>query len=406
MVDTIQQLLRQEEERQARTLSLIASTNHASRKVREAQSSRIADIYAEGRAGFRYYQGTGIADKVEALAEERARALFKASFANVQPYSGSPANLAVLAALLEPGDLLMGMDLSAGGHLTHGSKVSATGRFFRSVSYGVHPESHLLDYDTIEALAKQHRPKLMVAGATAYPQLIDFERMAAIAHSVGALLLADISHIAALVVGGNHPHPFPHADVVMTTTHKSLRGPRGAMILCNDEAIAKKIDRAVFPGLQGGPHLHTIAAIAVALEEAQQPSFATYSAAIVQNAVALADALKDCAFDLVTNGTANHLLLIDLTRKGITGKQAAVALEQAALITNANAIPNDPRKPMDPSGLRLGTPALTTRGLQPKEMRLLAVMITRVLERPNDTAVQADVRRAVEGLCERFPLPN
>src|SRR6478735_6064184 len=360
-----------EQARQRDTLSLIPSENHVSAAVLAATGSVLTNKYSEGYPARRYYQGNAVIDGVERLAVERAQALFGVEHANVQPLSGAPANLAVYAAFLEPGDTVLGMALDAGGHLTHGWGVSVTGRWFRAVRYGVRRETGVIDLDEVREIALRERPKLIWCGGTAIPRTIDFAAFAAIAEEVGAVLAADVAHIAGLIAGGVHPSPAAHADVIATTTHKTLRGPRGAMLLSR-ETHAQAVDRAVFPGLQGGPHDHTTAAIAVALHEAAQPGFATYTRAVVANARALADALAERGFELVSGGTDNHLLLVDLTGRGVGGKPAAEALERAGLVCNYNAVPFDPRPPFDPSGIRLGTPALTTRGLGPEHMPALA----------------------------------
>ncbi len=403
--------------RQQETLVMIASENYVSPAVLEAAGSVFTNKYSEGYPGKRYYTGNAWVDRVENLARDRAKALFGVTHANVQPYSGSPANLAVCFALLNPGDKLMGLHLSYGGHLTHGWKVSASGVYYNAIPYTTNTEGWL-DYDAIAELARKERPKLIFCGATAYPRTIDFTRFAAIAKEVDAYLVADISHIAGLVAGGAHPSPVGYADVITTTTHKTLRGPRGAMILCNGEPseplrpppersrkyLPSLIDRAVFPGLQGGPHDHQTAAIAVALKEASAPTFKNYARRIVENARALADALTAAGGRLITGGTDNHLLLLDVTTFGTTGKVAADALERAGISTNMNAIPNDPRKPYDPSGIRLGTPALTTRGFTPDNMRVVGTAIADVLRHPMDEAVATRVRTAVRELTEAHPL--
>lgn len=403
--------------RQQEELVMIASENFVSPAVLAASGSILTNKYSEGYPGRRYYTGNAHADAIETLARERACALFGTTHANVQPYSGSPANLAVYLALLDPGDTIMGLDLRFGGHLTHGWKVSATGTFYRSTPYTTTRDGYL-DYDAIAEAARRERPGMIVCGATAYPRTIDFAAFAAIAREVGAYLLADISHIAGLVAGGVHPSPVGHADVVTTTTHKTLRGPRGAMILCNGAPsdplkappersrtyLPTLVDRAVFPGLQGGPHGHQTAAIAVALHEAAQPAFRTYAAAIVANARALAEALAAAGGALVTGGTDNHLILMDVTPFGTTGKVAAAVLERAGISVNMNAIPHDPRKPFDPSGIRIGTPALTTRGFTTDDMRAIGAAIADVLRAPEDTATTARVRALVRDLTTAHPL--
>ncbi|MDO8599772.1 MAG: serine hydroxymethyltransferase [bacterium] len=410
-------LLAGELRRQQDTLVMIASENFVSPAVLEASGSVLTNKYSEGYPGKRYYTGNAWADRVENLARERAKALFGVGHANVQPYSGSPANLAVCFALLNPGDKLMGLHLSYGGHLTHGWKVSASGVYYTAVPYTTDTEGRL-DYDAIADIARQERPKLIFCGATAYPRIIDFARFAAIAKEIDAFLVADISHIAGLVAGGAHPSPVGHADVITTTTHKTLRGPRGAMILCNGEPseplkpppsrtreyLPSLIDRAVFPGLQGGPHDHQTAAIAVALREASTPEFKDYARRIVENARALADALTESGGRLVTGGTDNHLILMDVTTFGTTGKIAAEALERAGISTNMNAIPNDPRKPFDPSGIRLGTAALTTRGFTSDDMRIVGKAIADVLRNTTDDAVAERVRTTVRELTAAHPL--
>lgn len=398
-------LIRQEAARQRGCLRLIASENYASAAVLAATGSCLTNKYSEGYPGRRYYGGQAIVDQVERIARDRACALFGAEHANVQPYSGSPANLAAYLALLQPGDLMLSMSLPHGGHLTHGWKVTASGTYYRAVQYGVGKEDGRIDFDQVAALAREHRPKLIVCGASAYPRIIDFDRFAEIAREVGAYLLCDIAHIAGLVAGGVHPSPVAVADVVSTTTHKTLRGPRGGMLLCK-KAHAKAIDRAVFPGLQGGPHDHTTAAIAVALAEAATPAFRDYAQAVVDNARALAEGLLGHGFDLVSGGTDNHLLLIDLTNKGVSGKQAAAALEAAGIVCNANSVPFDPRKPFDPSGVRLGTAAVTSRGLGVDHMRGLADWIAALVAAPDDEAVRDRVAADIAELTAKHPAPG
>jgi glycine hydroxymethyltransferase len=399
------ELVREEEYRQNASVRLIPSENYVSKAVREASSSWLTNKYAEGYPGKRYYEGQQVTDQVETLARERAKKLFKVDHANVQPYSGSIANMAAYVALIQPGDTIMGMSLAHGGHLTHGWKVSMTSKFFNSVSYTLDPATGRIDYDLVERLAKEHKPKLIVCGATAYPRIIDFEAFGRIAKEVGAFLVADIAHIAGLVAAGVHPSPVPFADIVSTTTHKTLRGPRGGMLMCKAEH-ATKVDRAVFPGLQGGPHMHTITAIAVALREADSPEFAAYAQQIVKNAKAMADRLLEHGFDLVSGGTDNHLILIDLRKKGIKGKPLAKALDRARIVTNYNTIPNDPAPPMDPSGLRIGTPAITTRGMKEDQARQIADYINRVAENVANEPVIEQVAKEVEALCVGFPLPE
>ncbi len=398
-------LIRQEAARQRGCLRLIASENYASAAVLAATGSCLTNKYSEGYPGRRYYGGQAIVDQVERIARDRACALFGADHANVQPYSGSPANLAAYLALLQPGDLMLSMSLPHGGHLTHGWKVTASGTYYRAVQYGVGKDTGRIDFDQVAALAREHRPKLIVCGASAYPRIIDFERFAEIAREVGAYLLCDIAHIAGLVAGGVHPSPVPVADVVSTTTHKTLRGPRGGMILCKKEH-AKAIDRAVFPGLQGGPHDHTTAALAVALAEAATPAFRDYAQAVVDNAKALAEGLLGHGFDLVSGGTDNHLLLIDLTNKGVSGKQAAAALEAAGIVCNANSVPFDTRKPIDPTGVRQGPPAGTSRGLGTGDMRQLADWIAALVAAPDDEGVRDRIAADIADLTAKHPAPG
>ncbi|MGO9264657.1 MAG: serine hydroxymethyltransferase [Candidatus Binataceae bacterium] len=398
-------LIKEEERYQAESIRLIPSENYVSAAVLQATGSVLTNKYSEGYAGRRYYEGQRYVDQIERLAVERAQALFGAEHVNVQPYSGSPANLAVYFALLKPGDGLMGLALPHGGHLTHGWNVSITGTFWRSIPYTVDRVTQRLDYDAIRDLARKERPRMIVAGATAYPRQFDFKAFAEIAKEVGAYLTADISHIAGLVVAGAHPDPVPHADVVMTTTHKTLRGPRGAMILCRNE-VAARIDKAVFPGLQGGPHNHTTAAIAVALKEAATPDFKAYGQQIVRNAKALAAGLLERGFDLVSGGTDNHLLLLDLTSKKVIGKKAAQALDRAGIIGNYNTVPFDPRKPFSPSGLRLGTPSITSRGMKEADMDAIAGWIDEVIAHVDDETVAARVCGEVREFCRNFPAPG
>ncbi len=400
-------LVEREFARQSQTLCLIPSENHVSAAVLEAMGTVFANKYSEGYPGRRYYEGQQVIDELEPLAIARAKALFGVEHANVQPYSGSPANLAVYLAFLEPGDTVMGMALPMGGHLTHGWGVSATGKWFRAVQYGVRREDGRIDLDEVRALALAERPKLIFCGGTAIPRTIDFPGFAAIAAEVGAVLAADIAHIAGLIAGGAHPSPVGHAAVISTTTHKTLRGPRGAMLMCGAEQ-AQAIDRAVFPGLQGGPHNQTTAAIAVALHEAAQPAFAHYAAQVVANARALAEGLLERGFDLVSGGTDNHLILVDLTSKEVPGKPAAQALDRAALTLNYNTVPYDPRKPFDPSGIRLGTPAVTTRGMGVAEMAEIARWIDEGVEaaRREDEAALARIAAEVRELAAAFPIPG
>ena len=399
------QLIEEEEVYQRESIRLIPSENYVSRAVLEASGSVLTNKYSEGYPGQRYYEGQRYIDQLESIVQERAKALFGVEHANVQPYSGSPANLAVYYALLEPGDKIMGMSLPDGGHLTHGWKVNFSARFYTAVQYGVDPKTHLVDYDQVRDLARAERPKIIVAGATAYPRRFDFKTLGEIAREVDAYFLADISHIAGLIVAGAHPDPAPHADVISTTTHKTLRGPRGAMILCREEH-AKAIDRAVFPALQGGPHNHTTAAIGVALQEASTDAFRVYGQQVVSNAKALAGELLERGFRLVSGGTDNHLILIDLTDKGVFGKKAAKALDRAGIVCNYNAIPNDPRKPFSPSGIRIGTPAVTSRGMGEAEMRQIAGWMDRVVGAPEDEEQVERVRSEVQEFCAAFPVPG
>jgi glycine hydroxymethyltransferase len=401
----IYRLIKDEERYQIESVRLIPSENYVSQAVLDATGSVLTNKYSEGYAHKRYYQGQRYVDEIETLAIERAKALFGADHVNVQPYSGSPANLAIYFALLQPGDTLMGLALPHGGHLTHGWNVSITGSFWRPVHYTVDRETQRIDYDAIRDLARKERPKIIVTGATAYPRLFDFKIFGEIAKEVGAYLLADISHIAGLIVAGAHPDPMPYADVVMTTTHKTLRGPRGAMIMCRKE-LAEKIDKAVFPGLQGGPHNHTTAAIAVALKEAATPEFKEYGHQIVRNAKALAAELTARGFNLVSGGTDNHLILIDLTNKKIIGKKAAQALDRAGIICNSNTVPFDPRKPFSPSGARMGTPAVTSRGMGEAEMKQIGAWIDEVVAHADDEPTIARVNAEVIEFCRRFPAPG
>lgn len=401
----IAELIDAEGEREARVIRLIPSENYASAAVMAATGSILQNKYSEGYVGKRYYEGQQIIDQVEQLAIDRAKAVFGVEHVNVQPYSGSPANLAALTALCEPGDTILGLSLPHGGHLTHGWNVSVTGKFFKSVRYEVSPETQLIDLDAVRALALEHRPKVIICGGTAIPRTIDFPGFAEIARESGAVLLADIAHIAGLIAGGAHPSPVGHAEVISTTTHKTLRGPRGAMLMSN-EAHAKALDKAVFPGLQGGPHNHTTAAIAVALREAQTAEFSKYAHQIVANAKAMAEALLGHGFDLVSGGTDNHLLLIDLTNKNVAGKPAAKALDAAGLECNYNTVPFDPRKPFDPSGLRIGTPSVTTRGMKEPEMVQIAAWMDAVVSAPEDADLHAKIAGEVEELCRSFPAPG
>jgi len=400
---TIQQLIEAEEKRQRDTISLIASENLATPAVRAAAGSVLMNKYSEGYPGKRYYGGNDIVDEIENRAIEAAKKLFKAEHANVQPYSGSPANIAVYTALLEFGDTVMGMSLAHGGHLTHGHKVSFSGKAYKFIQYGVDQSTGLLNYDEIETMAKIFKPKLIVCGATAYPREIDFVRFGKIAKQVGAYLLADISHIAGLIAGGVHPQPFPHADVVMTTTHKTLRGPRGAIIMCK-KSLASQIDKAVFPGLQGGPHDNITAAKAICLEEAAKPEFKKYAKQIIANAKTFAANLAQFGFKLITGGTDTHLLLVDLSNKKITGLEAERALEKAGIIVNKNMIPGDLRSPFDPSGIRLGVPVITSRGMGEPEMAEIASVISVVLDNPTSKSVLSQAKKRVTQLTQKFPI--
>jgi glycine hydroxymethyltransferase len=395
------ELIERDRARHTRTLNFIASENYASPAVLECLASHLNVKYAEGYPRARYYQGVEIVDDVEQLAIDRAKQLFGAEHANVQPYSGSPANMAVYFALLEPGDTVLGMELSHGGHLTHGSPVSFSGQFYNFVHYGVHPESEVIDYDQVEALAREHKPKLIVAGASAYPRIIDWERFRAVADSVGARFMADIAHIAGLIAGGAHPSPVPYADVVTTTTHKSLRGPRGALILCKQE-LARAIDRTVFPGIQGGPHLSAIAAKAVCFYEAMQPEFRDYQRQVVRNARALADGLERGGLKLVSGGTDNHLLVVKLLDRDYSGKTLARALESAGIITSMSTVPGETRKPAVTSGVRFGTPAVTTRGATEEHMLRVAEIVCSVAEDPKDESALERLRPEVEAIAREL----
>lgn len=399
------ELVLQETERQRDKVRLIPSENYVSAAVLEASGSVLTNKYSEGYAGKRYYEGQQYVDEIERLAILRAKELFGAEYANVQPYSGSPANLAAYYAFCKPGDTIMGLALDHGGHLTHGWGVSITGDFFNPVRYQLHPETHLIDYDMVRDLARQHRPKLIMAGATAYPRIIDFAAFAEVAREVEAVLVVDMAHIAGLVAGGAHPSPVPYADVVTTTTHKSLRGPRGGMILMK-KARAKAINKAVFPGLQGGPHNHTTAGIAVALKEAATDEFKAYAHKVVENAQHLASCLNAKGFSLVSGGTDNHLVLVDVSKKGITGKPFAKAMDRAGLEANYNTVPFDPRPPMDPSGVRLGTPAVTSRGMGKPEMEKIAEWMDRVAANVENETQLDKIAAEVKELCRLFPAPG
>lgn len=414
----IYNLIQKEVARQYEGLEMIPSENHTSGAVLEALGSRLTDKYSEGYPGMRYYGGCENVDKVENLARDRAKQLFGVTHANVQPHSGCPANFAVYFALLDPGDTVLGLKLFHGGHMTHGLKLNFSGTIYKSVQYGCRPDGYI-DIDEMRRLALEHKPKLIVSGGSAYPRTYEWAKYQEIANEVGAFHLADMSHVAGLVAGGAHPNPVGIADVVTTTTHKTLRGPRGAMILCNGnpstplqaaprtkENIPTLIDRAIIPGIQGGPHNHQTAAIAVALKEALQPEFKDYAAQVVKNAKALASELLSMNYELMTGGTETHLMLIDMTNKGLTGKLAEAALGKAGITVNKNTIPHDPRKPFDPSGIRLGTPALTTRGMKEAEMKLVAGFIDRAIRNAGDDTELAKIRLEVKEMCLSFPLPK
>ena len=401
----IADLITAEEKRQRDSIRLIASENYVSGAVLAATGSVLTNKYSEGYPGKRYYEGQKYIDQIEQLCADRAKAVFGVDHANPQPYSGSPANLAVYFAFVKPGDTVMGMGLPAGGHLTHGWNVSITGSYFRAVQYGVRRDDHRIDMDEVREMARKERPKIMFCGGTAIPRTIDFPAFGEIAKEVGALLVADIAHIAGLIAAGAHPSPAAVADVLSTTTHKTLRGPRGGMLMCKAEH-AKAIDRAVFPGLQGGPHNHTTAGIAVALKEAQTESFKQYAHQIVANAKALAAALVERGFSLVTGGTDNHLILADLTTKNVPGKVAAKALDAAGIELNYNSVPFDTRKPFDPSGIRIGTPAVTSRGMKEAEMRQIAHWMDQVVSAPADAALHEKIAGEVRELCAKFPAPG
>lgn len=394
----------EEEKRQEEGIELIASENFVSKAVMEAAGSVFTNKYAEGYPERRYYGGCMNADTVEQLAIDRLKKIFGAKFANVQPHSGSQANMGVYVSLLEAGDKILGMGLSSGGHLTHGYKVNFSGKNYIGIEYGLNPETELLDYDEVRRLAVQEKPKIIVAGASAYSRIIDFKKFREIADEVGAYLMVDMAHIAGLVAAGEHPNPMEYADIVTSTTHKTMRGPRGGIILTNNEEIAKKIDKAIFPGIQGGPLMHIIAAKAVAFKEALSPEFKEYQKQVVKNAKAMADALVKGGLRIVSGGTDNHLMLVDLRPKGVTGKLAEESLEKSGITCNKNAIPNDPEKPFITSGVRLGTPAITARGMKEDESVKIAEMIIKVLENVNDDEKIAEVRNEVLKLTEKFPL--
>lgn len=399
----VYRIVQDETHRQEEGLEMIASENYVSEAVLEAQGSVLTNKYAEGYPGKRYYGGCEEVDKVETLAIERVKALFGAEHANVQPHSGSQANMAVYMAALQPGDTIMGLELSHGGHLTHGHPLNFSGKYFKIVSYGVHPDTERVDYDTLEALAREHKPKMIVSGASNYSRVWEWERLRAIADSVGALHFADIAHYAGLIAAGEYPSPVAHADFVTTTTHKTLRGPRGGVVMCK-ERFAKDIDRVVFPGVQGGPLMHVIAAKAVAFGEALKPAFKKYQAQVRVNAQALAAALVKHGFRIVAGGTDSHVMSVDLRPKSITGKEAEIVLGKAGITVNKNTIPFDPEKPFITSGVRLGTPALTTRGMKAREMEKIAGWINAAIEGRSDDKALAKIRREVETLCKKFPL--
>ena len=401
----IYELIHQERSRQCGKIRLIPSENYVSKAVLLATGSCLINKYSEGYANKRYYEGQQVTDLIETLAIDRAKKIFKADHANVQPYSGSVANLAAYNALIKPGDTIMGLALTEGGHLTHGWKVSSTSKFFKSVQYTVDPETGRFDYDQIRDVAKEHKPKVIVSGATAYPRQINFDIFAQIAKEIGAYHISDIAHISGLVVAGCHQSPVPYADIVSTTTHKTLRGPRGGLLLTRSEH-ASSVDKAVFPGLQGGPHMHTISGIAVALAEADTQEFLLYANQIVKNARALAEKLLEYGFDLVSGGTDNHLILIDLRNKKISGRKFAKALDRAGIVSNYNTIPSDPAPPANPSGLRIGTPAVTTRGMRENEMEFIASLIRDVSENIDKESVIESVRKEALLMCSQFPVPD
>ena len=400
----VQAAIDQELSRQRNKLEMIASENIVSSAVMQAQGSVLTNKYAEGYPGKRYYGGCEYVDVVEQLAIDRAKELFGAGYANVQPHSGAQANTAVFFALLNPGDTILGMNLTDGGHLTHGSPVNISGKYFKIIPYGVNKETERIDYDKMERLAKEHKPKLIIGGASAYSRIIDFERMAQIAKSVGAYLMIDMAHIAGLVAAGLHPNPVEYADVVTTTTHKTLRGPRGGLILCKDAEFGKQFNKAIFPGIQGGPLMHIIAAKAVAFKEALSDEFKVYQQQVVKNAAVLADELTQKGFRIVSGGTDNHLMLVDLRSKNITGKEAQFLLDDIGITANRNTIPFEPLSPFVTSGIRLGTPALTTRGLKEDDIRQVADIIAKVIDNRDDEAVIAQAKAEVADICKRFPL--
>ena len=400
----VQAAIDKELSRQRNKLEMIASENIVSSAVMQAQGSVLTNKYAEGYPGKRYYGGCEYVDVVEQLAIDRAKELFGAEYANVQPHSGAQANTAVFFALLNPGDTILGMNLTDGGHLTHGSPVNISGKYFKIVPYGVDKETERIDYDEMERIAKQHKPKLIIGGASAYSRIIDFERMAQIAKSVGAYLMVDMAHIAGLVAAGLHPSPVPYADVVTTTTHKTLRGPRGGLILCRDAEFGKQFNKAIFPGIQGGPLMHIIAAKAVAFKEALSDDFKAYQKQVIKNAAVLAEELTKDGFRIVSGGTDNHLMLVDLRSKNITGKEAQFLLDDIGITANRNTIPFEPLSPFVTSGIRLGTPALTTRGLKEDDIRQVADIIARVIDNRDNEAVINEAKAEVADICKRFPL--
>lgn len=398
------QAIQLELERQQNQIELIASENIVSQAVLEAQGSILTNKYAEGYPGRRYYGGCEFVDRAEVLAIERIKKIFNCQFANVQPHSGAQANQAVMLAFLQPGDTILGLALDAGGHLTHGTSVNLSGKWFNACAYGVDPETHLINYDDVEALAKKHRPKLIITGGSAYPRVIDFARFRQIADSIGALLMVDMAHFAGLVAGNAYPSPFPHAHVVTSTTHKTLRGPRGGIILTNDEGLAKKINSAVFPGFQGGPLMHVIAAKAVAFGEVLKPEFQQYAQAVTMNARALAKVLLSRGFHLISGGTDSHLILVDLRPKGVTGKEACDVLELVNITCNKNGIPNDPQPPTITSGIRLGTPAATSRGFGILEFEMVGNWISDIIENIHNEAIHARIKNEVLEMCQKFPI--
>ncbi len=399
----IYSLIRKEKKRESEKILMIASENYVSRAVMEAQGSLFTNKYAEGYPGKRYYGGCEYADEVERLAQDRAKQLFYVEHVNVQPHSGTQANMAVYFAFLQPGDTIMGMSLPHGGHLSHGSSVNFTGKLYKTVFYGVNRETGYIDMDEVKKLAYEHKPKIIITGASAYPRIIDFKTFAEIAKEIGAYLMSDIAHIAGLVATGVHPSPVPYSDFITTTTHKTLRGPRGGVVMCKEQ-YAKAIDKSVFPGIQGGPLVHVIAAKAVAFNEALSDNFKEYQQNIVKNAKVLADALKKRGFKLVSDGTDNHLMLVDLTNFNITGKEAEEGLDKAGITVNKNTIPFDTKPPTVTSGIRIGTPSVTTRGMGENEMEEIAEIIERVIKNVSNNAVIKDMKRKVQALCEKFPI--